>query len=120
MTLAERPAGGAASAAPHAVAIVTQTRVRPECDRRFAQWQDEVSAVIRKFTGFIDQEVIPPKPPTQDDWVIVQRFSSTDAALAWLHSEERLHRVDEAGPMLAGNDDVHILDDSDRGVLPAP
>jgi uncharacterized protein len=120
MTIAERPASGAVPAAKRAVAIVTQTRVRPECDRGFAQWQDEISTAIRKFPGFIDQEVIPPRPPTQDDWVIVQRFSSTDTALAWLRSEERLNRVDEAGPMLAGNDDVHILDDSDRGVLPAP
>jgi antibiotic biosynthesis monooxygenase (ABM) superfamily enzyme len=120
MTPAEWPAGAAASAAQHAVAIVTQTRVRPECDRRFAQWQDEISAAIRKFPGFIDQEVISPKPPTQGDWVIVQRFSSTDTALAWLRSEERLNRVNEAGPMLAGNDDVHILDDGDRGVLPSP
>ncbi len=120
MTLAERPAGAAASAAKHAVAIVTQTRVRPECDRSFAQWQDEISAAIRKFPGFIDQEVIPPKPPTQDDWVIVQRFRSTDTALAWLHSEERLHRVDQAAQMLAGSDDVHVLDDGDRGVMPAP
>jgi uncharacterized protein len=120
MSVAERIAGGASPAGKGAVTIVTQTRVRPECAGAFAQWQDETSAIVGKFRGFVDQKVIPPTPPAQDDWVIVQRFTSTEAALAWLHSEQRLKRVEQIAPMLVGRDDVHIVTDDEAGVLPAP
>jgi hypothetical protein len=120
MSVAERIAGGASPAGKGAVTIVTQTRVRPECAGAFAQWQDEISAIVGKFRGFVDQKVIPPTPPAQDDWVIVQRFTSTEAALAWLHSEHRLKRVEQIAPMLVGRDDVHIVTDDEAGVLPAP
>jgi hypothetical protein len=120
MSVAERIAGGASPAGKGAVTIVTQTRVRPECAGAFAQWQDEISAIVGKFRGFVDQKVIPPTPPAQDDWVILQRFTSTEAALAWLHSEQRLKRVEQIAPMLVGRDDVHIVTDDEAGVLPAP
>jgi hypothetical protein len=120
MSVAERIASGASPAGKGAVTIVTQTRVRPECAGAFAQWQDETSAIVGRFRGFVDQKVIPPTPPAQDDWVIVQRFTSTEAALAWLHSEQRLKRVEQIAPMLVGRDDVHIVDDNETGVLPAP
>lgn len=120
MSVAERIAGGASPAGKGAVTIVTQTRVRPECAGAFAQWQDETSAIVGKFRGFVDQKVIPPTPPAQDDWVIVQRFTSTEAALAWLHSDQRLKRVEQIALMLVGRDDVHIVTDDEAGVLPAP
>jgi len=94
--------------------------VRPECAEAFARWQDATSAIIGGFPGFIDQKVIPPSPPAQDDWVIVQRFTATETALAWLRSPQRLQRVEDVAPMLIGRDDVHIVDDADAGVLPAP
>jgi uncharacterized protein len=115
----QRMTGGGASS-PGAVTIVTQTRVRPESAEAFARWQDETSAIIAKFPGFITQTVMPPSPPAQDDWVILQRFDSTTAATAWLNSNERLSRIEGAAPMLVGRDDVHIVKDGDAGVLPAP
>ena len=120
MSVAERIAGGASPAGKGAVTIVTQTRVRPECAGAFAQWQDEIGAIVGNFRGFVDQKVIPPVPPAQDDWVILQRFTSTEAALAWLHSEQRLKPVEQIAPMLVGRDDVHIVTDDEAGVLPAP
>ena len=120
MSVAEQTAGSASTAAKGSVTIVTQTRVRPECAEAFAQWQDETSAVVGKFPGFIDQKVIPPTPPAQDDWVIVQRFASTEAAGTWLNSEQRLKRVEQIALMLVGRDDVHIVNDDEAGVLPAP
>ena len=63
---------------------------------------------------------MPPSPPAQVDWVILQRFASTATAVAWLNSEQRLKRVQGAAPMLVGRDDVHIVNDGDAGVLPAP
>jgi antibiotic biosynthesis monooxygenase (ABM) superfamily enzyme len=111
--------GGAATAdAP--VTIVTQTRVRPEAEAAFARWQEETSAAIAAFPGFIEQTVMPPRPPSQVDWVILQRFASQSAAMSWLQSADRQRRVEGAASMLVGRDDVHLVRDGDQGVLPAP
>ena len=103
-----------------AVTIVTQTRVRPESMDAFARWQDETSSTVAQFPGFIKQTVMPPSPPAQADWVILQRFASTETAVAWLNSEQRLKRIQDAAAMLVGRDDVHIVNDGDAGVLPSP
>jgi antibiotic biosynthesis monooxygenase (ABM) superfamily enzyme len=102
------------------VTIVTQTRVRPESADAFAKWQDETGRVVASVPGFINQSVMPPHPPAQVDWVILQRFRSTEAAVAWLNSAERMRRIQGAEPMLVGRDDVHIVNDGEAGVLPAP
>src|SRR4029077_21234510 len=67
------------------VSIVTQTRVKVEFTDAFARWQADTSKVIQSFPGFIEQTVIPPSPPQQVDWVIVQRFASEANAVAWLN-----------------------------------
>src|ERR1700680_675535 len=108
------------SAATGTVTIVTQTRVRPESADAFARWQDDTSRAIAASPGFIKQTVMPPSPPTQVDWVILQRFASSKAAVAWLRSDERLQRMQGAGPMLVGCDDIHIVNDGGSGVLPSP
>jgi uncharacterized protein len=109
--------------APHdakAVTIVTQTRVSPGNDGEFAKWQRRVSEVVAKQAGFVKETVMPPSPPDQVDWVILQRFASRGAAVTWLRSAERQRIVAEAQPMLVGHDDVHLVSDSQPGVLPAP
>ena len=103
-----------------AVTIVTQTRVRPESADAFARWQEETSGTVALFPGFIEQTVMPPSPPAQADWVILQRFASTEMAVAWLNSEQRLKRIQGAADMLVGRDDIHIVNDGDAGVLPSP
>jgi antibiotic biosynthesis monooxygenase (ABM) superfamily enzyme len=102
------------------VTVVTQTRVRPECDEAFRRWQYETSAVVATFPGFIQQTVMPPSPPAQVDWMIQQRFADTASAVAWLNSQQRLQRLQGAAPMLLGQDDVHVVGDGGAGVLPAP
>lgn len=113
-------AAGQSAAAKGGVTIVTQTRVRPESADAFAVWQEEISAIVAGFPGFIKQTVMPPSPPVQVDWVILQRFASTAAAVAWLNSEQRLKRVEDAAPMLVGRDDINIIGDDATGVLPSP
>jgi antibiotic biosynthesis monooxygenase (ABM) superfamily enzyme len=63
---------------------------------------------------------MPPNPPEQIDWVILQRFASSETAVAWLHSPRRLDFLKIAMPMLVGQDDIHIVKDGDAGVLPSP
>ncbi len=108
------------TATPAAVTIVTQTRVHVGRDDEFSAWQKQISAAASGFDGFIEQTVIPPNPPAQIDWVILQRFVSLEAATSWLNSKERLGMVEHTLPMLVGQDDVHILKDDAAGVLPSP
>jgi uncharacterized protein len=117
-TSAKREAAGASSASR--VTVVTQTRVRPGQEVAFAAWQEWIGGVVATIPGFIEQSVMPPSPPVQMDWVILQRFSSSASALSWLHSEQRLQLMQNAHDMLVGNDDIHLLTDSEAGVMPAP
>ena len=116
----ERTAGEEAPVGKGAVTIVTQTRVRPERADAFARWQDETSSIVAAFPGFIKQTVMPPSPPVQADWVILQCFANTEAAIAWLNSEQRLNRIEDAASMLVGRDDINIVNDGGKGVLPSP
>ena len=102
------------------VSIVTQTTVRPERAEDFARWQGETSTVIARLPGFVEQRLMPPNPPLQVDWVILQRFDSIEDAQRWLSSPERQARLEGAAPMLIGRDDVHIVRDDDGGIKPAP
>jgi antibiotic biosynthesis monooxygenase (ABM) superfamily enzyme len=102
------------------VSIVTQTCVRPDCNEEFARWQGETSSFIQQFPGFIEQGLLPPSPPLQVDWVILQRFASLADAQRWLGSPERQKRIEGAAPMLVGRDDIHIVQDEAGGIKPAP
>lgn len=102
------------------VSIVTQTRVRPEHNEEFARWQGETSSAISRFPGFLEQQLLPPNPPLQVDWVILQRFASLADAQRWLGSAERQKRIAGAAQMLVGQDDVHIVQDEADGIRPAP
>jgi antibiotic biosynthesis monooxygenase (ABM) superfamily enzyme len=102
------------------VTIVTQTRVVAGQETAFAAWQEKVSRAAASCTGFLDQKVMPPSPPAQVDWVILQRFTSLEAAQQWMNSDTRTQLLAQAQPLLVGNDDVHIIRDGGSGVLPAP
>jgi uncharacterized protein len=108
------------SANASAVTVVTQTRVEPSTAEGFAHWQQKISEAVAAQPGFMKETVMPPSPPAQVDWVILQRFASTETAVAWLRSDERQRLVAEAQPMLVGQDDVHLVHDSSTGVMPAP
>jgi uncharacterized protein len=100
------------------VTIITQTRVLPDRNDDFAKWQQRTSDVVAGFPGSLDHQVIPPDPPQQVDWVILQKFATIEQAQAWLRSKERLHLVETAQSMLIGRDDVHIIE-GDEAAQPA-
>jgi uncharacterized protein len=102
------------------VSIVTQTCVRPGLGEDFARWQGQTSDLIASFPGFVEQRLLPPNPPLQVDWVILQRFATMEDAQRWLGSAEREARIEGAAPMLVGRDDVHIVRDDEGGVRAAP
>jgi antibiotic biosynthesis monooxygenase (ABM) superfamily enzyme len=115
-----KSASNAAQPSTAGVTIVTQTRVAQDKAEAFASWQRDVSAIVAAQPGFIEQTILPPNPPVQLDWVILQRFARTENAVAWLRSDERARLVAQAQPLLVGQDDVHLLNEKETGVLPAP
>jgi hypothetical protein len=104
-------AAASANAGGSPVTIITQTRVLPDRIDDFTAWQQKITGVVAGFPGFIDHQVIPPSPPTQLDWVVLQKFATSEAAQAWLRSPERLRLVGAAQSMLVGHDDIHIIED---------
>jgi antibiotic biosynthesis monooxygenase (ABM) superfamily enzyme len=89
--------------------IVTQTSPAPDKADVFAAWQNETSRIIADFKGFVRQTVIPPSPPTQVDWLILQHFTDRDSALAWLQSDVRQRRAAQVQSIVVGRDDVHLV-----------
>jgi hypothetical protein len=102
-----------------AVTIVTQTRIQSGKDAAFAEWQQRMSAAVAAQAGFVKETIIPPSPPAQIDWVILQRFASRGAAVTWLRSGERQRLLAETQAILIGPDDMHLVTDSGAGALPA-
>src|SRR5215468_6029148 len=102
------------------VTIITQTRAQPDAGEAFARWQDETGRAIANAPGFIKQTVMPPSPPQQVDWVILQRFADEATAMAWLKSDQRQQRVNAVAPLLVGVDDIHLVHDGGPGLQPAP
>lgn len=102
------------------VTLMVQTRIRDGQEDAFGRWQSRISAAVAEQPGFLEQSVMPPNPPAQPDWVILQRFSSQSGAVAWLRSDRRQALLAEAQSLLAGLDDVHLVPDGAGGALPAP
>ncbi|WP_022884629.1 antibiotic biosynthesis monooxygenase [Glaciibacter superstes] len=88
--------------------LVIHRRVVDGHNSEYAQWQERMGTALAAWPGFLDRWVLPPTPPGQLDWIAAQRFSTDDAARAWLHSTERESLLQEAGTIFAGNDDVQI------------
>jgi antibiotic biosynthesis monooxygenase (ABM) superfamily enzyme len=117
--VASSPAAPAsAPATTRLVTIITQTRVLPDRNDDFAAWQQRISDVVASFPGFVDHQVIPPDPPQQVDWVILQKFTTGEQAQAWLRSPQRLRLLKDVQPLLVGHDDVHIIE-GDEAAKPA-
>jgi antibiotic biosynthesis monooxygenase (ABM) superfamily enzyme len=92
-----------------AVMIVTQTTVRPDSTATFEEWQTETNRIISGFPGFLQQTMLPPSPPAQDYWVMMQRFADSQSAIGWLNAPERLDRLTMVQPLLTGRADVHVI-----------
>ena len=94
------------------VALVVQRRIADAGYARYAHWLGKVAERLASWPGFEGQEVIPPTPPAQVDWVAVQRFANAAAARAWLQSGECAALVAEVRDLFVGQEDVHLLTDA--------
>ena len=89
--------------------VVTNTCVTRDHEPEFAAWQAEMSAIVAGFPGFVSGEVIPPCPPAQVDWVIVQRFETQDQLRDWLVSSRRADMLKRIQPVLVGDDAINVF-----------
>lgn len=91
------------------VTLVTNTWVAPDHDQEFAAWQTGMSEIVAAFPGFVSAEVIPPSPPYQVDWVIVQRFDSQANLQGWLSSPQRASMMQRIRHVLVGADSLNVF-----------
>ncbi|MBS0549052.1 MAG: antibiotic biosynthesis monooxygenase [Proteobacteria bacterium] len=99
------------------IALVVQRRVRDGGTTAFALWEERVASRLRTWPGFVSQESVPPSPPVNVDWTIVQHFTDAQSARGWLQSPDRAALVEEVRDLLVGQEEVHLL--PERGARPA-
>ncbi|NQX34373.1 antibiotic biosynthesis monooxygenase [Herbiconiux sp. VKM Ac-2851] len=78
-----------------AASVLISSRVAPEDEARFLEWQREISAIESRFEGFLGHKVERPVAGVQDDWVVVLSFDSEPHLNAWLDSPERAALLEE-------------------------
>lgn len=91
------------------VTAVTAVQVLPGEEGAFAGWLTELNATIAMFPGYVSAIVIPPAPPMQSDWVMVQRFQTVDELRAWMDSRERRKLLDESASLLVDEGTTNII-----------
>lgn len=69
-------------------------RILPTSKLAFVDWQAKLNAVIVGFPGFISLEFLSSKDQP-DQWMVVQRFSDSEAASFWRNSGECSTLIDE-------------------------
>ncbi|MCU1479484.1 MAG: antibiotic biosynthesis monooxygenase [Subtercola sp.] len=101
--------GSATATSGGPVSLIIERRVIPESDDLYRDWQKRLGVVMATWPGFIDRKVIEPSPPTQDDWVLIQRFVNAEAARTWLQSAERASFIDQIKGHFVGQEDIHLV-----------
>ena len=90
------------------VALVVQRRLAESSTDAYLAWQERVAARLATWPGFLDRQVIAPKPPLQVDWVVVQRFRDLPSARGWLQSPDRAALAAEIDHHFLGNDEIRL------------
>jgi len=94
------------------VALVVQRRIADEGFAAFTYWTGRVADELKSWPGFLDQEVIPPRPPAHPDWLHILRFATPGDAHAWLQSDVRARLIEDIQHHFMGPENAHILPES--------
>src|SRR5918995_6479533 len=95
---------------PKAATALTTVQVRQGEEGAFAGWLTELNKTIVTFPGYVSAVVIPPAPPAQSDWVMVQRFQTLEQLGAWLDSDERRSLLDKSASLLVGEGTTNVIE----------
>ena len=90
--------------------VVTTVQVRQGEEGAFAGWLTELHKTVAAFPGYISAVVIPPAPPAQQDWVMVQRFQTLKQSGAWLDSNERSSLLDKSASLLVDEGTTNVIE----------
>jgi len=108
------PAPATESGSDGVVALVVQRRLADSSADAYRAWQRRVQARLATWPGFLDRRVIPPNPPVQVDWVVVQRFRDLASARGWLQSPDRAALAAEIADHFLGHDEIHLVTENPR------
>jgi uncharacterized protein len=104
--------------APKTATAVIALRVRQGKEGAFAGWLTKLNMAVATFPGYISAVVIPPVPPTQQDWVMVQRFQTLDQLRVWLDSDERRSLLDKSTSLLADEGTTNVIEAANTELSP--
>jgi antibiotic biosynthesis monooxygenase (ABM) superfamily enzyme len=103
---------------PNVATAVTAVQVRQGEEGAFTGWLTELNRAISTFPGYVSSVVIPPVPPLQSDWVMVQRFQTIEELRAWLDSEARRSLLDESASLLVDEGTTNVIQGSNTELSP--
>ncbi len=103
---------------PNVATAVTAVQVRQGEEGAFTGWLTQLNKTISTFPGYISAVVIPPVPPLQSDWVMVQRFQTIEELRAWLDSDARRSLLDESASLLVDEGTTNVIQGSNTELSP--
>jgi antibiotic biosynthesis monooxygenase (ABM) superfamily enzyme len=103
---------------PNVATAVTAVQVRQGEEGAFTGWLTELNKTIATFPGYVSAVVIPPVPPLQSDWVMVQRFQTIEQLRAWLNSDARRSLLDKSASLLADEGTTNVIQGANTELSP--
>ncbi len=85
----------------------------------YAAWQAKIGQLLAKQPGFLGQQVIAPTPPTQVDWIVIQRFSSLKDAQDWMQSDALHESLSDIKGIFVGQDSIYLRNEAPAAAEPA-
>jgi len=95
---------------PEVATAVTTVRVRQGEEGTFAGWLTHLNETVATFPGYISAVVVPPVPPLQSDWVMVQRFQTLEQLGAWLDSDARRSLLAKTTSLLVDEGTTNVIE----------
>ena len=103
---------------PNVATAVTAVQVRQGEEGAFTGWLTQLNKIIATFPGYVSAVVIPPVPPEQSDWVMVQRFQTLEQLGAWLDSDARRSLLDQSTSLLVDEGTTNVIEGANTGLSP--
>ena len=103
---------------PNVATAVTAVQVRQGEEGAFTGWLTELNKTIATLPGYVSAVVIPPVPPLQSDWVMVQRFQSLKQLGVWLDSDARRSLLAKSTSLLVDEGTTNVIEGASTDASP--
>ncbi len=103
---------------PNVATAVTAVQVRQGEEGAFTGWLTELNKTIATFPGYVSAVVIPPVPPLQSDWVMVQRFQTIEQLRDWIDSDERRSLLEKSASLLVDEGTTNVIQGTNTELSP--